>query len=66
MSERTREELKRFFKGILGDAVVLALSVIYTLTAFLTLSATGKSLWQVIADGIVAFLMGFFLNREFV
>ncbi len=65
MSEKSKEELKRFLKGILGDTVVLALSVVYTLTAFLTLSATGKSALQVIADGVVAFLMGFFLNREF-
>lgn len=65
MSEKAKEEIRKFFKGILGDAVVIALSLLYTLTAFLTLSATGKSAWQVVAEGIVAFLMGFFMNREF-
>ncbi len=65
MNEKTKDEMKKFFKGILGDAVVLALSLIYTLTAFLTLSTTGKSAWQIVAEGIVAFMMGFFMNREF-
>ena len=65
MNDKTKEELKRFFKEIWGDAVVVALSLLYTLTEFLTLSQTGKSLWQIIAGGVMAFLMGFFMNREF-
>ena len=57
------DKLKAFLKGIMGDMVVFALCVIYTLTAFVTIEATGKSIWQIIGEGVSAFLMGFFLNR---
>lgn len=57
------EKLKAFLKGIMSDMVVFALSVSYTLTAFVTIQATGKSVWQILGEGVVAFLMGFFLNR---
>ena len=38
------DKLKAFLKGIMGDMVVFALCVIYTLTAFVTIEATGKSI----------------------
>lgn len=59
------EKFKSFLKGIAGDVVVVALSLIYTLTAVITMEASGKTLWQIIADGIIVFLMGFFMNRAF-
>ena len=59
------EKFKAFLKSIVGDIVVVSLSLIYTLTAVITMEASGKTLWQIIADGIIVFLMGFFMNRAF-
>ena len=66
------EKLKEIFgsgvksvKNRLGYIIVLALSAIYTLTAVVTIEQSGKSVWQIVVDGILVFFIGIFINRAF-
>ncbi len=59
------EKIKDFFKQNIGYFVVGFLSLVYIATAFITIDETGKSISQIIADGVIAFLLGIFINRVF-
>lgn len=59
------EKIRDFFRNNLGYFIVGFASVVYILTAFLTIDQTGKSLAQIIADGAIAFFLGLFINRIF-
>lgn len=59
------ENVKEFFKQNLGYFIVGFVSIVYILTAVLTIDQTGKTVTQIIADGSVAFLLGLFINRIF-
>lgn len=59
------EKIKDFFKQNIGYFVVGFLSLVYIATAFITIDETGKSISQIIADGVIAFLLGVFINRVF-
>lgn len=59
------EKVRDFFKNNIGYFVVAFASSVYILTAFLTIDRTGKSLAQIIADGVMAFFLGLFINRIF-
>lgn len=59
------EKAKLFIQKYLGYLAFLTVSTLYILTAFLELHRTGKTVQQIIADGIIVFLLGFFINRLF-
>ena len=59
------EKIKDFFRQNIGYFVVGFISIVYIATAFITIDETGKSVSQIIADGVVAFLLGVFINRVF-
>lgn len=59
------EKVKDFFRQNLGYFIVGFVSLVYILTAFLTIDETGKTATQIIADGAIAFLLGLFINRIF-
>lgn len=59
------ERVKSFFKQNVGYLIVAFVCVVYVLTAFLTIDASGKTVAQIIGDGAVAFFLGLFINRIF-
>ena len=59
------EKVKDFLKNSTGYGIILLISVGYVATAFITVERSGKSLWRIIADGIVIFLIGILINRAF-
>lgn len=59
------EKIRTFFKQNIGYFIVAFASIVYILTAFLTVDKTGKTPTQIIADGAIAFFLGLFINRIF-
>ncbi len=59
------EKVRDFFRNNLGYFIVGFVSVIYILTAFLRIDQTGKTPAQIIADGVISFFLGLFINRIF-
>lgn len=59
------EKLKDAFRANLGYIAVVLVSVAYVATSFLTVATTGKSTWQIISDGVLAFVVGVLMNRMF-
>jgi len=59
------EKIKDFFKQSIGYFVVAFTCIIYILTALIRIEETGKTIAQIIADGVVAFLLGIFIARMF-
>lgn len=54
-----------FFRKYMGYLAIALVSVCYVLTALLEFIETGKTAQQIIADGTLVFLLGFFINRLF-
>ncbi len=48
-----------------GYLAILFVSLAYVLTALITIEQTGKSVYQIIADGMLAFLFGFSIDKMF-
>lgn len=46
-------------------AVIGLVCLVYLCTAFLTIEKTGKSVYRIIADGAIVFLLGFFIDQVF-
>jgi hypothetical protein len=59
------EKLRDFFRQSIGYFMVGFVSIVYILTAFLTIDKTGKTITQIIADGAITFFLGLFINRIF-
>lgn len=59
------EKTKNFIQKYMGYLAVFLVSILYILTAFLELQKTGKTPQQIIVDGVLVFLLGFFINRLF-
>ena len=59
------EKIRDFFRQNIGYFIVGFISIIYILTAFITIGTTGKTITQIIADGAVVFFLGFTINRIF-
>lgn len=56
------DKVKDFLKQNMGYFIVAFVCIIYMLTSYLTIDKTGKTPSQIIADGAVAFFLGFFIN----
>lgn len=61
MSEKTKEILSDLF----GYIVIVITCALYILTAIFALNPTGKSIWQIIGDGILVFCMGITMDHLF-
>ena len=59
MQTKTRD----FIQKNLGYIAVVFVCIVYVATAFITIGKTGKTISQIIADGFIAFLLGFSINR---
>lgn len=59
------EKAKNFFQKFTGYFAIGLVSLIYIATAFLRLDKTGKTVAEIIVDGTLVFLLGFFINRLF-
>ncbi len=59
------ERIKDAFRSNLGYIAVILVSVAFVARAFLTVSTTGKSIPQIIAEGILTFVVGILINRMF-
>ena len=59
------EKIKSTFRSYFGYIAVVLVSVAYIATSFITIEASGKSVGEIIADGVVAFIVGMLLNRMF-
>lgn len=56
------EKIRDFIHKYIGYLIVALVSAVYICTAFITIQATGKSPGKIIADGAIAFLLGFFIT----
>lgn len=61
MSEKVRE----FFRQNIGYFIVVIVSMVYVLTALISVSSTNKTIVEILADGMIALLLGIFINRVF-
>lgn len=61
MSEKTKEIISSIF----GYLIIIFTCVLYVLTAIFALNPTGKTLWQIIGDGIIVFCMGITMDHLF-
>lgn len=59
------EKVKDFFKNNIGYFIVGLVCVIYIATALITVTETGKTISQIIADGAIVLFLGLFINRIF-
>lgn len=54
---------KDFLQKNLGYLSVILVCIVYIATAFITIDKTGKTINQIIADGFIAFILGYGINR---
>lgn len=59
------EKVKDFFRNSAGYGMIALISAGYLATAFITVERSGKSVWRILADGVVVFFIGILLNRSF-
>ena len=59
------EKIKDAFRANFGYLAVILVSATYVATSFLTVSTTGKSVFRIISDGVLAFVVGILINRMF-
>lgn len=59
------EKAKEILSDILGYIVIAITCALYVLTAIFTLNPTGKSIWQIVGDGLLVFCMGVTLDHLF-
>ncbi len=59
------DKFKEGFRNNFGYLVAFTISCIYLLSSFITIDKTGKSLYKIIADGTIAFIFGFCMNKIF-
>ena len=59
------ERIKDAFRSNFGYIAVVLVSCAYIATSFLTIEATGKSIARILADGVLAFVVGVLINRMF-
>lgn len=59
------EKIREFVRQNVGYFIVGFVSIVYIMTAFLTIDQTGKSVAQILADGAIAFFLGVLINRIF-
>ena len=59
------EKVKEWFKSIAGYSVVLLVSVAYVATSFIMIRRSYKSLWQILVDGALVFVVGVLISRAF-
>ena len=59
------EQIKDVFRANFGYISVVFISLAYLSTSFLTIVSTGKSVFQIIYDGLMTFIIGMLMNRVF-
>ncbi len=59
----SNEKVKEFFSDFLGYLLVAITCALYVLTTVFALNPTGKTLGQIIGDGLLAFSMGMSIDR---
>jgi len=56
---------KLLFRNSIGYLTIFLVSVVYVATTFITITETQKTMSQILADGIISFVMGILINRLF-
>ena len=59
------EKIKDLFRNYVGYLAVAFVSFAYVATAFVSFRGHAKSLAQIVADGVAAFVLGILINRIF-
>lgn len=59
------EKIMGFFRRSAGYLAAFLASGIYILTSFIELEAGQKTVTQIIADGVISYLLGYFIARAF-
>ena len=59
------EKVKQFFKENICYIVVILVSSIYVASGLVRIGETGKTISEILADGVVSLLLGFFLDVLF-
>ncbi|MBE6588818.1 MAG: hypothetical protein E7643_01445 [Ruminococcaceae bacterium] len=59
------EKIKEVLRNYIGYLSVGLVCLSYIATSFVTIGETGKGIGEILADGVVAFLLGIMINRMF-
>lgn len=59
------DKFKEFIKKYMYSMFAAGIATIYILRAFITLDKTGKSVWTIIADGVLLLVMGLLIDLLF-
>ncbi len=65
LAKSINERLRDAIRNYIGYGAVALVALSYVASSFLTIEATGKSVYEIIADGAIAFLLGITVNRMF-
>ncbi len=57
------DKLKRFMSGNVGYMAVGIMCTIYMASSFIKITETGKTIEQIVAEGLLFFVMGILINR---
>lgn len=60
-----KEEVKEILSSLFGYIIIIITCALYVLTAVFALNPTGKTIWQIIGDGILVFCMGITMDNLF-
>lgn len=55
-------KVQKWFRDNVSVFAIIIISVVYVLYGLITITETGKSAWEIIADGSISFLMGFLMK----
>lgn len=58
-------KIRDFFHRNVGFAAVILTCAAYLATSFIHIDKTGKSIWEILIDGAIVFILSFFINRIF-
>lgn len=58
-------KVREFIHRNVGYAVVFLTCGAYIATSFINIDKTGKTIWEILIDGAIVFILSFFINRVF-
>ena len=59
------EKIRNFLKSNVGFIMVIIVSLAFIATGLITMENTGKTFWQIVADGAISLIFGISTNRFF-
>lgn len=63
--ETTAEKIKKAIKDNFLYGIIFIICAVYLLRGLVTVEESGKTIWQIIADGVITLIYGFSITRLF-